>query len=136
MDWKTAIPRVLLGLIFLVSGINKLIPFTPEPEMPAAAMNFIDALSATPYFIPVLALAEIIAGGLLVMNRFVPLALLILAPVMVQILMFHLFLAPLGLVVAIVVVAIELFLAWAYRDAFRTVLQARHTPATAARPER
>lgn len=128
MNWKIAIPRVLLGLIFFVFGLNKLFLFLPVPEMPEPAVSFMSALVATGYFMVVLALTEVVAGALLLVNRFVPLALILLAPVVVQILLFHLFLAPDGLVIAIVLVALEAWLAWVYRDAFRDVLRANGRP--------
>jgi hypothetical protein len=65
---------------------------------------------------------------LLLVNRFVPLALALLAPVVVNIILFHLFLAPSGLPVATVVLVLELFLAWVYRGAFRSMLAFRSKP--------
>jgi hypothetical protein len=65
---------------------------------------------------------------LLLANRFVPLALTLLAPVIVNIILFHVFLAPSGIPMAVVVVAVELFLAWAYRGAFRSMLAFHSKP--------
>ncbi len=129
---KTLIPavvRVLLGALFLVSGANKLVPFMPMPELPAAAGSFIGALAATGYFLPLLATIEIVMGALLIAGRFVPLALTVLAPIVVQIALFHLVLAPsLGMVAF--VLGAELYLAWTYRAAFTSVLQARMAAAS------
>ena len=117
--------RVLLGLVFFVFGLNKFLHFIPQPPPQGAAGDFFIGLAASGYFFPLLASAEVIAGAALLMRRFVPLALSVLAPVIVNIVAFHAFLAPSGLPVAIVVLGLELFLAWSYRAAFRAMLHAR-----------
>jgi len=135
---KTLVPavvRVLLGALFLVSGANKLVPFMPMPELPVSAGSFIGALAATGYFLPLLASVEIVMGALLIAGRFVPLALTVLAPIVVQIALFHLVLAPsLGLVAF--VLGAELYLAWTDRGAFATVLQMRATSPESVRDSR
>ena len=80
------------------------------------------------YFFPLLKATEVTAGLLLLSNRFVPLALALLAPVLVNIIAFHAFLAPAGLPIPIVLLAGELYLAWSYRDAFALMLRARVEP--------
>lgn len=114
--------RVLLGLIFLVFGANKLLHFIPQPPLPAAAVPFLTGLIASGYMITTLAIVEMIAGALLIAGRFVPLALTVLAPIVVNIALFHTVLAPApGMVVFLL--AAELYLAWAYRSAFSPILQ-------------
>lgn len=114
--------RVLLGLIFLVFGANKLLHFIPQPPMPAAALPFITGLAASGYLITTLAIVEIAAGALLLAGRFVPLALTLLAPIVVNIALFHTVLVPApGMVVFLL--ASELYLAWVYRGAFSALLQ-------------
>jgi len=88
----------------------------------------VSALFASGYFFPLLKGTEIVAGVLLLGNRFVPLALTLLAPVLVNIVAFHAFLAPVGLPIPIVLAAGELYLAWSYRDAFAPMLRARVEP--------
>ena len=120
--------RVLMGLLFTFAGLNGVLLFMPPPPpdaMPAAALALSTALMRTGYFLPLLGVTQATAGALLLSNRFVPLALTILAPVVVQIVAFHLFLAPQGMVMAIIVLALEIALAIAHRDAFRSVLAAR-----------
>jgi putative oxidoreductase len=116
---KTAIvvARVLLGLIFFVFGLNGFLHFVPQPPPPPPALAFFGALGATGYMIPLLFTTQVVGGALLLLGV-VPLALVLLAPVIVNIVLFHLFLAPEGLPLAVVVAALELFLAWAHRDAF------------------
>jgi hypothetical protein len=83
----------------------------------------------TGYLFQLIKGTEVLVGALLLLNRFVPLALTILAPVIVNIVAVHAFLAPSGVGMAIVILALELYLAWAYRAAFRPMLAARATPA-------
>jgi len=117
---KTAmlIARMLLGLIFVVFGLNGFLQFLSMPPPPQPALAFFGALAATGYMIPLLFASQIFGGALLFLGM-VPLALVILAPVIVNIIAFHLFLAPGGLPLAVVVVALASFLAWAHRDAYR-----------------
>jgi putative oxidoreductase len=114
----TIILRSLLGLVFLVFGLNKFFHFIPNPAVPPAAMNFFGALFRTGYFIPLLASTEIVSGALLLTGTLIPFALVLIAPVIVNIFMFHLFLAPSGLPLAVVFAALEIALAWQYRHAY------------------
>jgi uncharacterized membrane protein YphA (DoxX/SURF4 family) len=124
------IARILLGLTFLVFGLNGFFNFIPRPPKPMAegAMAFFGALVKTGYMIPMIASTQELVGVLLLINRCVPLALALIAPVIVNILAFHIWLEPSGLVVAIVVVGLELYLAWSYRAAFRSMLAMRSRP--------
>jgi hypothetical protein len=117
--------RVLLGLTFLVFGLNGFLHFLPQPPLPQAALPFLGGLAGAPYFFPLLKGTEVVAGVLLLSNRFVPLALTLLAPIVVNIAAFHVFLAPGPLMVAFLL-ATEIYLAWVYRAAFRGVLTAHH----------
>lgn len=113
--------RTIFGLAFVVFGLNKFLHFIPNPQEPPAAMDFFGALFRTGYFIPLLASTEIASGALLLSGMLVPFALVLLAPVIVNIFMFHLFLAPGGLPMAIIFVACELILAWQYRRAYAPI---------------
>ncbi len=117
--------RIVLGLLFSVTGLNGFLNFLPQDPgaMPDGALAFSGALAATGYVLPLTMGVQLISGILLLLNRFVPLALALLAPVVVNIFAFHVFLAPSGLVIAIVVAALEIGLAWAHRDAFRPMLR-------------
>jgi uncharacterized membrane protein YphA (DoxX/SURF4 family) len=120
------VARVLLGLIFLVTGLNGFLNFLPQPPgMPERAIAFGVALLNTGYMMPLLMGTQVIAGILLLSNRFVPLALAVLAPIVVNIVAFHLFLAPSGLVLAVLVLALEIYLAWTYRRVYRPMLAMR-----------
>jgi hypothetical protein len=92
--------------------------------MRGAAAEFIGGLVASGYFFPLLLGTYLATGAALLAGRFVPLALIVLAPVMVNIMAIHLFVDPSGLPLTIVVVALEVFLAWSYRATFRPLLRA------------
>jgi uncharacterized membrane protein YphA (DoxX/SURF4 family) len=119
--------RIALGLAFLVFGLNGFFNFIPPPTTPPpeGAMSFAVALMKTGYMFPLIKGTEVLAGLLLLSGWFVPLALILLAPVLVNIVAFHAFLAPEGSAVALTAVALEIALAWAYRDAYRPLFVAR-----------
>src|SRR5450432_215947 len=117
--------RLFLGLVFTVFGLNFFLHFLPTPPPPPRAAAFGGALFGSGYFFPLLKTTEVLAGLLLLSGRFVTLALAILAPIVINIVGFHLFLAPSGVPLAFAVLAAELYLAWTYRAAFAPVLQAR-----------
>jgi uncharacterized membrane protein YphA (DoxX/SURF4 family) len=122
--------RVLLGLIFFVFGLNFFLHFIPQPPPTGPAGAFGAAMFATGYLFVVLKVVETVSGALLIAGRFVPLVLAVLAPIVINILLFHGFLAPAGIPLAIVVLALELFLAWSYRSVYRPMLAARAAPDT------
>ena len=122
------IARTLLGLVFVVFGLNFFFHFLPMPPMEGAPAAFMGALFATGYMFPLIKVTEIVGGLMLLSGRFVPLGLLLLAPVLVNIAAFHVFLTPGEVGMSAVLVAIEAFLAWSYRDSFRGVLDPTATP--------
>jgi uncharacterized membrane protein YphA (DoxX/SURF4 family) len=120
--------RILLGLVFFTFGLDGFLHFVPQPEpgvMPPASQAFAGALVATGYMFQLIKGTEIVIGALLLLNRFVPLALVLLAPVMINILLFTAFLAPSGIAMPIVLVLLQLVLAWKHRAAYRAVFAAR-----------
>ena len=128
--WRisTAIVRVLLGLMFLVFGLNGFVNFIPAPkDMPQEIMNVIGALMKGGYM-TVVSGAEVLVAVLLLTNRFVPLALALLAPIIVGIITYHVAMQPATIGPGIVVLLMELYLAWAYRGAFRPMLRMRTIP--------
>ena len=125
---STAIVRVLLGLMFLVFGLNGLLNFIPAPkDMPQEIMNVMGALMKAGYM-TVVSGAEVLVAVLLLTNRFVPLALALLAPIIVGIITYHVAMQPATIGPGIVVLLMELYLAWAYRGAFRPMLRMRTIP--------
>jgi uncharacterized membrane protein YphA (DoxX/SURF4 family) len=119
------VARILLGLVFFVFGLNGLHPFMPNPPAPPAAAAFFGALLATHYMFVLIFGTQVVGGALLLLGVAVPFALVILAPVIVNILCFHTFLSPDLLPLALVVAALELFLAWNYRASFAPLFSSR-----------
>jgi len=117
MKTLTIIVRSLLGLTFVVFGLNAFLQFIPLPPPQGLAGDFMKALFVSHYFY-VVAILQITGGAICLLGRFVPLGLTLLGPVIVNILLFHIFLEPSGLPLAVVVSALALFLLWAYRQAF------------------
>ena len=123
------VARLLLGLIFFGFGINGLLHLIVQPTPAAGAAAMISALMATGYFWPLLKIAEITSGFLLLSNRFVPLALAILAPILVNITAFYAALDVRGIPMMVVMLGLEIYLAWSYRRQYAPMLVARATPA-------
>lgn len=119
----TTLLRILLALALLFFGANKLFEFMPLYELPAEASNFIESLESTGYVFYVVALLEIIIGLLLLFGKWVPFALILLAPISLNILLFHMFLDVSGIAVAIVIVAINIILIFKYWKAYRPLFQ-------------
>lgn len=117
--------RLFLGLVFTVFGLNFFLHFLPTPPQPPRALAFAGALFGSGYLFPLLKSVEVVTGLLLLSGLFVPLALALLAPVVVNIVAFHLFLAPAGLPIPLAVLAAEIYLAWTYRAAFAPMLHLR-----------
>jgi len=119
--------RVLLGGVFAFSSVTYFLNLMPPPpleQMPDGIAAFTRGLIATGYMMPLLKGTELVAGLLLLSNRFVALALVVLAPVVVNIVAFHAVLAPQGAVLGAAVLVLEVGLAIAYRDAYRSLLKA------------
>ena len=126
-----AAARLLLGLVFLVFGLNGFLHFLPQPPPPARALGFLGGLASTGYFFPLLKATEV-AGGALLLAGFVPIALTLLAPVIVNIVAFHAFLAPGNWPVVGLVLVSEIYLAVVHRAAFAPLFVRSRRPATAA----
>jgi uncharacterized membrane protein YphA (DoxX/SURF4 family) len=119
----TIIARILLGLIFVFFGSNGFLHFLPMPPLPQGVTGeYLHAFFASGY-VYVISGFQVAGGLLLLIGRFVPLGLTILAAIIVNIWTFHLLMAPQGLPPAVVVTILELFLVWSYRDRFAGILR-------------
>jgi putative oxidoreductase len=124
------IAKVLLGLGFIVFGLDGFLHMFPQPPLPdGVAKEFMGALTATPYFKVVKAL-EVLGGLLILSGRLAPLGLLILGPVMVNILLFDLFMFPGGLPVILVLGALAAFIGWRHKDYFAPFFKVREDHCT------
>lgn len=117
--------RLILGLIFLVFGLNGFFQFIPMPPPSEAMMKFAGGLMSTGYFFPFLKGTEVICGILLLSGFFAPLALVILAPITLNILMVHTFLDRSGAPMAIAIIIMQLIAAYGYKDRYASLLKAK-----------
>jgi hypothetical protein len=121
---SVTVARLLLGLGFFVFGLNGFLGFLPNPEHTGAAGAYLGGLAAAGYMFPFIKGTELVVGALLLANRFVPLALTVLAPVMLNIVAFHVFLEPATLVVPLLLLALHVYLAYRYRAVYAPILTA------------
>jgi uncharacterized membrane protein YphA (DoxX/SURF4 family) len=124
------VARLFMGLPLVVFGLNGFLNFIPPPPtpLPEKALAFAGALMNSGYMMPLIGATLLVVGVLLVTNRFVPLALALFAPFIVNSISFHLFLEHSGVIMASIFLALELYLAWSYRNAFRPMLAQRVSP--------
>lgn len=115
--------RIIFGLLWVVFGVNFFLHFLPQPPPPGAGMNFLSGLMANPYFFPLMKAVEIAGGVLLLANVAVPLVLVVLAPITVNILLYHAVLDPAGMGLTIAMVLIHAFLGYAYFNSFRPLFK-------------
>jgi uncharacterized membrane protein YphA (DoxX/SURF4 family) len=116
MKVATAIARFLLGTVFFVFGLDGFLGLIPLPSLPTPAAQFIQAMQNTGYLFYLVKGTEVVAGALLLSGKFVPLALVLLSPVIVNIVLFHAFLnAPHEVIPPLVFLGVHLFLVWQYR---------------------
>src|SRR5579864_41892 len=127
MRIASVIARYLAGLIFLVFGLNGFLHFIPLPPPGGVAGQFMGALYVSHYLWVIFAF-QVIAGVLLLVNRYVPLAVAVLAPVLVNILTFHALMAPSGLPLALFVAVLWAVIFIDVRPAFSGLFQARFQP--------
>ena len=126
------IVRTLMGLLFVFSSVTYLLMIMgifPMPEMPAGAMKtFNEGLAASGYFFTLLKITEFVCGFLLLIGRFVPLAMVIISPVIINIVLTHAVLAPEGIGPGLFLALGNIFLAYCYRDAFKPLLTSKYQP--------
>jgi putative oxidoreductase len=124
MKITVVIARFLLSLIFLTFGLNGFLHFLPASLPSGTAGQFVGALFISHYLVVVF-LLQLVAAALLLINRYVPLALTLLAPIIVNILLFHTLMAPSGLALAIVVTVLWIVVFLSVRSAFTGLFQQR-----------
>lgn len=125
MKIAVIIVRVLMGLLFIFGSAAFFLKLGGEPQLEGNMKTFFEGLVASGYFLPLLKITELVCGIALVAGRFVPLALVILSPIIINIFFVHLFLDKAGLPIAIFLVLANLFLAYAYWDKFSPLVEAK-----------
>lgn len=122
MKIAVVIARVLMGLLYLFSVIAYFFQFLPQQEMTAPAQHFVFGLSAAGYFMPVLKSIELICALALLSGKFVALAAVVIFPITVNIVLFHAFLAPDGMIIPALLLISNLFLAYFYRERYKLIV--------------
>lgn len=125
MKIAVIIVRVLMGLLFLFASIVVLFKLVPQPEQTGNVKIFMDGINASGYLMPLIKITEFLCGIAFVSGYFVPLATVVIAPIIVNIFFFHTFGDTSGLPVAVFLVLANIFLASAYWDKFKPVLEVK-----------
>ncbi|WP_295899046.1 DoxX family membrane protein [uncultured Bdellovibrio sp.] len=115
--------RLIFGLLWVVFGLNFFFHFLPQPPPPEAGLKFLSGLMANPYFFPFLKVTEIVVGILLLLNIAVPLALVVIAPITLNIMLYHGVLDPAGAGLAILILVLNVFLGITYFDSYKPLLK-------------
>lgn len=129
MNRVSTVARYLLGFIFVVIGLNGFFHFLPlPPPTSSLAIEYFTAVTVSHYMVPVF-LLQLFAGVLLLANRFVPLALVILAAILFNILLFHITMDPKGVGLGTFATILWVLVFLSYRPTFRPILRAKPQPA-------
>ncbi|MFC5045573.1 DoxX family membrane protein [Aquimarina hainanensis] len=117
--------RILLGFMLVIFGLNKFLQFMPMPAMPEAANEFMNALVNSGYLLIIVALIEVIGGIMLLINRYQPLVLVMVFPIIVNAFLFHLFLDPVGIGGAFFASVMNVFLLFANKESYASLFKAK-----------
>lgn len=125
MKTTVKIVRILLGALFIFGAITYFAGLVPEPELSGELKVFNEGLAASGYLVPLIKAVELVCGLAFILGRFVPLAVILIFPVVVNILLVHIFIAPEGLPIALFVFFASLFLAYSYRSHYAPLFSAK-----------
>lgn len=125
MKIAVIIVRLLLGLMFLFASVVVLFKLMPQPEPTGEVKVFMEGMAASGYLMTLVKITELICAIAFISGFFVPLAAVVIFPIIVNIFMFHLFLGIEGLPLAILLLLGNLFLAYYYRDRYKAMLKAK-----------
>jgi len=125
MKITVLVVRILMGLMFAFASIVVLFKLVPQPELTGNVKIFMDGMAASVYLMPTVKVIELICAIAFLSGRFVPLATVVIFPINVNILLYHVFLGPEGLPTAILLMLGNLFLAWYYREKYTAMLAAK-----------
>ena len=125
MKIAVIIVRILMGLMFAFASIAYFFKLMKEPEVTGSVKIFNDGIMASIYLMPTVKVFELLCAIAFLSGRFVPLATVVIFPIILNILLFHAFLEPSGLPIAILLMLGDLFLAYYYRDKYKGILAAK-----------
>ena len=115
---------ILFGLMFINSGLNKFFNYMPMPdEIPAGLLNLMSAFMQIGWLMPLIAIAEIVGGLLFIFTRLRALGAIVIFPIMVGILLTHIINAPSGLPLAVVLMAINLWVIYENREKYLPMIK-------------
>ena len=117
--------RTLMGLLFLFASVSYFFNLVPKPDLSGTVKTFNEGLESVGYFMPLLKTVELLCGLAFVVGRFVPLATILIGPIIVNIFCFHAFVDRTGLPVAIFLVLANGFVAYYHRKSYSEVLKAK-----------
>ena len=126
MKIAVIIIRILVGLMFLFASVVVLFNLVPQPVLEGDVKLFNEGIAAAVYFVPLLKVIELICAIAFLSGRFIPLASVVIFPITVNILLFHAFLTD-NVVMAVVILALNLYLAWSYRDYYKPLFAPKAT---------
>jgi uncharacterized membrane protein YphA (DoxX/SURF4 family) len=124
MKIAVLVVRSLMGLLFLFASLTYFLKLITPPPVEGAMKAFNDGLEAAVYLMPTVKVIELLCGAAFLSGRFVPLATILIAPIIVNIVLLHAFLDPKGLPIALFLVGANAFVAWSRRDSFRPLFRA------------
>lgn len=125
MKIASFIVRTLIGLLFLFASVTYFLNLFPQPDLQGKLKLFTDGIGAAGYLMPLVKTIEFVCGIAFVSGRFMPLAIVLIAPITINILLVHAFLAPEGLPIVIPLFLGILFLAYVYRENYKPLLAAK-----------
>lgn len=123
MKLAVIIVRVLMGLLYLFASVFFLLNLVPQPELSGNTKIFMDGVNASGYLMPLVKITEFFCGIAFVTGFYVPLAAVIIAPITLNILLFHIFVDRTGLPAAIFLLLANLFVAYSYREKYKPLLE-------------
>jgi putative oxidoreductase len=121
MKIAVLIARVLLGLIFVIFGLNGFLQFIPSPPLPTGLAGDFTHVFLQSHYVLVVSAFQVVGGALVLINRYVPLGLALLGPVLVNILAYHLLMHPAGIQVGLFTAILWFFLFFHYRKYFASL---------------
>jgi putative oxidoreductase len=125
MKIAVIITRILMGLMFLFASVVVLFNLVEQPPLEGNIKIFMEGISVAVYLLPLIKIIELLCSLAFISGRFVPLATVVIFPITVNILLYHIFLAPEGLIISILLFLANLFLAYAYRNHYTSLLAAK-----------
>ena len=121
MTTLTTIARIILAVFLIVLGLNGFYNFLPYPEMSDSAYTFMGAINSAKFIFPLIGLMEIVSGILLLAKKAIPFALIMVLPILVNAIIFHLSLNPEGILFAAICFVCNIFLIYGNFDSYKNL---------------